>query len=333
MEDSDLFWKTKFSAPNSTFGTGPKTDVFHFSPKRKDLTRKILTHRPLSASGKTQGRCQLDATLDSLVSPDSDILNPNPFDISTKKRTPQYSMTFRHEDRKPEKRPGPEAYTLKSAFEKTAPYVEIMERQSSRDGAVVRNRHIGPGTYEVEIKGSKYERELDPILKPRDSTHPRKTISYSNLEVFERYQVDPMDEVDGTKSRGPCYYDVGEDPRKISLKKTFGERTPVLGLKVPIKPGPGDYHPDRADPLGGPSWIGSPSSIISRLKPLINPSADPDDMTSKLNKKVWVRHKSDYSFPKKVIPRLKKGQVFKSTVQDMPQYHAGKHSSGAFIKT
>ncbi len=102
---------------------------------------------------------------------------------------------------------------------------------------------------------------------------------------------------------------------------------------VGIKPGPGDYYIEKATPLGGPSALSSPSKRIPLLKPLINPSADPDNMTTLLNKKVWRSYKSEYSYPKKIIPRLLKGQVFHSTVQNMPQYHAGKHSSGAFIKT
>jgi hypothetical protein len=109
-------------------------------------------------------------------------------------------------------------------------------------------------------------------------------------------------------------------------------RKNYFNVAVPIKPGPGDYDLERADRMGGINHLSTPNRIIPLLKPLINPSADPDTMTDKINKKVWAKYKSDYSFPKKELARTKRGQVHTSTVQHLPQYHAGKHSSGAHIK-
>lgn len=100
-----------------------------------------------------------------------------------------------------------------------------------------------------------------------------------------------------------------------------------------LKPGPGDYSIERAGSFGKGSILSSPSPLLRLRSPQLNPSADPDSMTLKLNKKVWAKFESEYSFPKKENARAVRGRVFNSTVQNFPQHHLGAFSPGAYLKT
>ena len=106
-----------------------------------------------------------------------------------------------------------------------------------------------------------------------------------------------------------------------------------IALSEILKPGPGDYDVEKAGGIGRPYVLSSPSPIIPLLRAQISPSADPDNMTTRINKSVKARYNSEYSFPKKEIARNIRGRVFTSTVQDIAQHHLGAHSPGAYIKT
>jgi hypothetical protein len=334
ISDPNVFWKSRLSYKPSTFGTSEKM-VRPATPPDIIPERSCDAWAPFERSGQAKGRVRVNISMGGLLVPDgSGVYDPKPFVISSKRNGQKYTLSGRQPLRGPPKGPAPNAYTLKPGFVFTPPYVELMTKESGRNSAPVRNRHLGPGTYELDgvNKISNYERVLDPKLKPKGTNPVRPTIANTNLFIKEHYNTDVYDQTDRADSPGPGEYDVSADPRKIVLAKTMGYQFPIGGQKEGIKPGPGDYDLERANRLGGHDYLSSPNRIIPLLKPLINPSADPDTMTDTINKRVWAKYKSEYSFPKKILPRLKKGQVFYSTVQDMPQYHAGKHSSGAHIK-
>lgn len=335
ISDPRVFWNTRLAGRSTTFGTGEK-EVRPPTPPEIIPERDVDRWVPQAANGKTIGRLRVAALHGGLMAaPESGVYDPLVVASSTKKPAAKYSLGSRHNLKSPRPNPAPNAYNIKPGFVFTKPYVELMSRESARNEPMVRNRHLGPGTYEVETdsKLSRYERVLDHKLKPKTSLVPRQTIAYTNLYIKTKYNTDAYDQTDRADSPGPGEYGIPNDPSKIEFKKTFGARIKDVSQKEIIKPGPGDYLIENANAFGGVNYLSLPNRRIPLLKPLVNPSADPDTMTDIINKKVWKNYKSEYSFPKKVLPRSLKGRVFYSTVQNMPQYHAGKHSSGAHIKT
>ena len=112
----------------------------------------------------------------------------------------------------------------------------------------------------------------------------------------------------------------------------------TISLFLEKDTGPGHYDISKVYSFGRTKIL---STLPSPDLCLANGHATvASDIGTHMGEKSFVRKKaykkgyrSDYEFPKKKEERLTIGRTLRSTVQFMPQFHKGKHSPGAYMRS
>lgn len=257
------FWNESFSFKTSTFGSTSKTLENFLDLSPKPLEKSAMDWTGKDQYGHTHARLKIATVFGKLpINPGPGQYNPNHEKLSRRVVGPQITLGERHE--KLFNSDSNRSFSLTNLAEtksnKLKKKISSKDDSKSKNSLSLSNISIsqmrkalgpGPGSYEeVEIdRIVKFNRSPLPLLAPRTTTKPRPVITLDTLDIV-RYRND--------KSKGFKYggdYDVTNDPRKVEIKMSIGERRPLLGQREILKVGPGYYNPQRATPFGESSKI------------------------------------------------------------------------------
>lgn len=306
-EAKDFFKKGVLNKVRSTFGTiekiAPKPvldDGFAFAFEATEWKYS-------RSNGSVAGRPRVIKNLGSLQRPPGPGEYNDQDQLRSKIETaPSFSLSSRHNIAEFDMAdvPGPGTYRLKDGVE---PYLLENVKPAgspSKSTSIPKLSSPGPGTYDPQedLNMYKYENKNPiPLLPPRTSVSPRKTVDTRTTVVKAKYQtIDTL---------GPLLYDTSHDPRDVRKLRccTIGERRErVCGVPVQLPdepPGPGTYDSIHFG-YENPESISLPKELLTKGSQLsnINQRHGLTAAQFRIKKKINNTYKSDYSFPKKPPP-------------------------------
>lgn len=338
------FWKERLTKKDSSFGASRKKTTFIPEFPSRNLPKAVenwmgkddfcVNHQRLNLESPLQGKLCGDTPGPSNYSPSSD--------YSVWARNPRSSsIALRHEEKILMITPSPCAYDvslnlLNPKNVNRHPISDTMEVPGHR----IRVGTVpGPNVYELcDLDKVRRNFKVDPQTKmpPRSPSLVRPRLHFSTLDVEEKYFGDTIVDPRLSMTPGPGQYRISQDTLTSSRSKsrTIGIKVPLMGQKEILPPGKTIY--EIVPSFGEPGILSRPPSPFAFNRLEIEASLSTRGKLSPLtfcDKKAYGDYKSSYETKKPPNLRGKKGRVCESTVQNLTQYHKGRHAPGTYIKT